>query len=132
MRKRLQFGRRTIGYLENTGAAWHAYNFNACVNQGCWDMRPGAVADVVPVVTTEVGQSDCMGTTFLQPLLNWLDSRQLGYLAWSWNESDGSCVPRPLSREGGNPWPLITKYEDPQPKSDYAETFRDHLLRVAD
>jgi endoglucanase len=117
--------------FENTGAAWHAYNFNACANQGCWDMRPGAVADVVPVVATEIGQSDCSGSAFLQPLMNWLDSRQLGYLAWSWNKSTSPCVPRSNGSEG-SPWALITAYDDPEPYSDYAATFRDHLLRVAD
>lgn len=117
--------------LENTGAAWHAYNFNACINQGCWDMRPGAVADVIPVVTTEIGQSDCTGDAFLQPLMNWLDSRQLGYLAWSWNTSTSPCVPR-SSAGDGSPWTLITSYDNPEPYSDYAATFRDHLLLVAD
>lgn len=123
--------RMPVDPLENTGAAWHAYNFNACINEGCWEMRPGAVADVVPVVTTEVGQSDCTGATFLQPLLNWLDSRQLGYLAWSWNTSTSPCIPRSNGSEGA-PWTLITSYREPEPYSDYAATFRDHLRRIGD
>lgn len=123
--------RMPVDPLENTGAVWHAYNFNPCVSQGCWETRPGAVADVVPVVATEIGQSDCAGASFLQPLMNWLDSRRLGYLAWSWNTSTSPCVPRSGASEG-TPWTLITSYGEPEPYSEYAATFREHLLRAAD
>jgi endoglucanase len=112
--------------LENYGAAWHAYNFNSCNNQGCWNLEPGSVADEMPLVATEIGQSDCTGASFLKPLMTWLDSRQLGYLAWSWNRSTGQCIPRSGGSEGA-PWALIDDYERPEPDSEYAATFREHL-----
>jgi hypothetical protein len=112
--------------LKNLGAAWHVYNFNSCVTPACWDLEPGSVRAVVPVVATEIGQSDCSGTTFLKPLMTWLDASQIGYFAWSWNRSMGPCVPRMRGSEGA-PWALITDYADPQPASDYAATFRDHV-----
>jgi endoglucanase len=112
--------------LGNIGAAWHAYNFNSCVTPACWDAEPGAVHAQVPVVATEIGQADCKGTTFLKPLMSWLDANQIGYLAWSWNTGNAPCTPRSGNMEG-TPWFLISDYENPQPTSDYAATFRDHV-----
>lgn len=112
--------------LRNIGAAWHAYNFNSCITPTCWDMEPGSVHAVVPVVATEIGQADCNGAAFLAPLMTWLDGAKIGYLAWSWNQSRGPCVPRTSTDEGA-PWALVSDYRDPQPASDYAATFRDHV-----
>jgi hypothetical protein len=112
--------------LGNLGAAWHAYNFNGCVTAACWDAEPGTVAATVPVVATEIGQADCTGSTFLKPLMNWLDTNQLGYLAWSWNTSTTECTPRMRDSEGA-PWALVTDYANPEPNSEYAATFRDHI-----
>jgi len=122
--------RMPVDPLGNLGAAWHAYNFNGCVNRACWDAEPGTVAATVPVVATEIGQSDCTGTTFLKPLMTWLDEQQLGYLAWSWNTSNTVCTPRMRGSEGA-PWALITDYANPEPYSEYAATFRDHIAAPA-
>ena len=70
--------------LGQLGAAWHLYNFNACVSAECWDVAPAAVAAAVPLVATEIGQNDCVGG-FVTPLMQWLDGHGAGYLAWSWN-----------------------------------------------
>lgn len=112
--------------LQNLGAAWHAYNFNSCVTPGCWGQEPGSVRAVMPVVATEIGQSDCQGTSFLKPLMTWLDDNQIGYLAWSWNTGSSACTPRSQGSEG-TPWFLISDYRNPEPTSAYAATFRDHV-----
>lgn len=111
--------------LANIGAAWHIYNFNACVSAaGCWDDQPARIAETVPLVATEIGQNNCEGG-FIQPLMQWLDARNSGYLAWSWNTL-GACQPGDASRA----WALVTSYYDPQPQSAYAQAFRDHLLQL--
>lgn len=108
----------------NLGAAWHVYNFNACRDASCWDRAPAQVADTVPIVATEIGQDDCQGD-FITALMQWLDARNSGYLAWSWNML-GPCVP--ASRNAaGRPWPLITDYCTATPNSDYARAFHRQL-----
>jgi hypothetical protein len=119
--------------LENLGAAWHVYNFNACSDEACWDQAPFDVAQEVPVVTTELGQDDCEGD-FIQRLMNWLDGSNLGYLAWTWN-AHGACQPTvrggPGMREEGMPWSLVSTYDCPIPNGRYAETFYQHLQDAA-
>ncbi len=79
----------------NLGAAWHIYSNNACKTDTCWDMAPETVAASVPVVATEIGESDCQGT-FITQVMTWLDGQNIGYLAWSWN-AFGACVPATMS-----------------------------------
>jgi endoglucanase len=109
--------------LENLGAAWHAYNFNRCNDGACWDGVPAALSAEVPVVATEIGQDDCEGDVFLGPLMQFLDQHGAGYLAWAWN-AHGACRP---SNSRGAPWSLITSYAAPEPNSNYARTFYEHV-----
>jgi hypothetical protein len=111
--------------LNQLGAAWHLYNFNACVSAACWDVAPAAVAAAVPLVASEIGQNDCMGT-FVKPLMEWLDGHKSGYLAWSWN-AFGACTAGTAQGRGGQPWSLITSYATGAPNGGYAQTFRDHV-----
>lgn len=117
--------------LDNVAAAWHVYNFNECSNLDCWNAEAGAVWAEFPVLATEIGQSDCLGDSFLKPLMTYLDQQSSGYFAWSWNSSTAECEPRPPRGGEGRPWFLITNYEDPEPKSDYARTFYEHVQEVA-
>ena len=107
--------------LGQLGAAWHLYNFNACVSPTCWDVAPAAVAAAVPLVATEIGQDDCMGG-FITPLMQWLDAAGAGYLAWSWN-ADGPCRP---GRTGAT-WSLISSFTTGAPNGGYAQAFYDHV-----
>jgi hypothetical protein len=117
--------------VNNVAAAWHVYNFNECSNRDCWNEEAGSVWAEVPVVATEIGQSDCLGDSFLKPLMTYLDEKSSGYFAWSWNMSTEECEPRPISGGEGRPWFLITNYENPKPGSDYARTFYEHVQEVA-
>ena len=109
----------------NLGAAWHIYANNACVADTCWDMAPETVAATVPLVATEIGESDCMGD-FITQVMTWLDGQNVGYLAWSWN-AFGTCVPA-TKTSGGNPWSLTSNYGTGVPNSDYANTFYTHVM----
>ena len=118
--------------LGNIAPAWHAYNFNACT-QMCWDSVVANVAAAVPVVATEFGENDCMGSTWVQPLLTWLDAHGGSYLAWSWN-AFGTCQPAVAATATtaavrGQPWSLVTNYQDGIPNGGYAQTFHDHLAQ---
>ena len=42
-------------------AAGPAPAFNACANQSCWNSQIAQVIAQVPVVTGEIGESDCGG-----------------------------------------------------------------------
>lgn len=117
--------------LDNIAAAWHVYNFNECSYLDCWSDEAGAVWAEFPVVATEIGQSDCEGDSFLKPLMTYLDEQSSGYFAWSWNTSTMPCEPRPPRGGEGRPWFLITDFENPEPKSDYARTFYEHVQEVA-
>jgi endoglucanase len=110
--------------LGNLAAAWHVYNYNACIGPSCWDGPPKNVAAVVPLVATEIGEDDCKGS-FISPLLTWLDVNGDGYLAWSWN-SYGPCRPAGSAMRG-SPYSLITSYSTGAPNGEYAQTFFDHV-----
>jgi hypothetical protein len=111
--------------LAQLGAAWHLYNFNACVSATCWDAAPAAVAAAVPLVATEIGENDCMGA-FISPLMQWLDDHGAGYLAWSWN-AFGACTAGSAQGRGGQPWSLVSSYTSGAPNGGYAQTFHDHV-----
>lgn len=118
---------------ENLAAAWHVYNFNACTSLECSvsTTAPAAVAAVVPVVATEIGQDDCAGQ-LIDPLMKSMDEIGMGYLAWWWNTSPGACVPATSMNHGhGAPLALIEDYYCPVPKGAYGRTFRDHLLGLS-
>jgi endoglucanase len=111
--------------LHNLAAAWHAYNFNACKAADCWDTVLAGVLAQVPLVATELGENDC-GSTFIDPLLTWLDGHGGGYLAWSWN-AYGACQPA-VNNQGGQPWSLILNYATASPNGGYAQAYHDHLV----
>ncbi len=69
--------------LNNMGAAWHVYNFNACNTPVCYDAQAAPVAARVPLVVGEFAEND-RSTAFTTPLLTWLDAHGASYCAWAW------------------------------------------------
>jgi endoglucanase len=112
----------------NLGAAWHIYNNNGCAATTCFDGVPATLAKSTAIVATEIGQNDCKGN-IVADWMNWFDSHNLGYLAWSWN-AYGSCTPA-TNGSNGSPWSLVTDYASGTPNSEFATTFRDHLAALA-
>jgi endoglucanase len=110
--------------LENLGVAWHIYDFNDCDNATCYESAPLELAQDYPLVATEIGQQDCEGD-FISPLMSFLDQYGSGYLAWSWNQGAGSCAPGEDAALS-----LVADYETAEPHSEYARTFRDHVLEM--
>jgi hypothetical protein len=133
----VQYSNALAGWLEyrpddrlgQIGAAWHVYNFNACSDLGCFAGVPATVAREVPLVATEIGQNDCEGSAFLSPLLEFLDAQAVGRLAWSWN-AYGPCSPEMRPGHSGQPWSLVTDYRCPEPNSNYARTYFEHLTAL--
>jgi endoglucanase len=95
-------------------ASWHSYSFNACNNESCWNSQVAPVIAQVPVITGEMGETDC-ADDYIDPLMTWLDAQKTSYLAWSWNTVE-SCSSGPG---------LITNY-DGAPNS-YGAGFEAHL-----
>ena len=117
--------------LNNLGATWHAYNFNACITQDCWDGAPATVAAVVPLVATEFGERDCL-STFVAPLMQWLDLHAAGYLAWAW-DAYGECAPWVSATQPGNPFSLIGHGPNDfsgTPNTGYGQAIFDHLTAL--
>jgi len=86
--------------LQNLAASWHSYNFNTCSQQTCWDQTIAPLAQKVPIIAGEIGESDCAGG-YITPLMNWMDSKGLHYLAWTWNTWDCDTGPALITSYSG-------------------------------
>jgi hypothetical protein len=101
--------------LNNLVAAWHVYNFNICNSASCWEATAAPLMAQVPVLVTETGMDSCDGAWW-DSLLDWLDARQIGYLAWTWNRWSIECNSRAL----------VTDYYTAMP-TEYGQIYRTHL-----
>jgi aryl-phospho-beta-D-glucosidase BglC (GH1 family) len=102
----------------NLAVSWHSYNFNTCSSQSCWTSQVAPVAAQVPVVAGEIGENDC-ADGYVNPLMSWMDSAGISYLAWAWN-ADFACSSGPG---------LITDYNgDP---TGYGTGVESHLKSLA-
>ncbi len=98
-------------------AAFHLYDDNPCSHRACWDAEVAPVAARVPVVTTELGETDC-AHGFIDSFMNWADANGLSYLGWSWNPTDCRRQPALISSYDGTPTP-------------YGVGLRDHLMSLS-
>jgi hypothetical protein len=76
----------------NLAAFAHIYNFNTCSNTSCYDSQLAPVAAQVPLTLSEIGENDC-AHGFVDTLMTWADSHNIGYLGWTWNNWDCSSGP---------------------------------------
>ncbi|HZE07097.1 MAG TPA: cellulase family glycosylhydrolase, partial [Solirubrobacteraceae bacterium] len=114
----LNWGGDLSGWLANAPtdpdgqlvAGWHIYNFSGCNTVSCWDSTVAPVAQRVPVLATEVGENDCSGS-FLNTLLPWADSHDIGYLAWAWNTANCSSGPSLITSYSGALTPYGAAYQ---------------------
>jgi endoglucanase len=96
-------------------AGFHAYGLGGCATRKCWDAELAPVARAVPVVATEIGESDCK-PAFIDQFMNWSDAHAVSYLGWSWNPS-GCGSPALIESWRGQPTP-------------YGRGLRAHFLRI--
>jgi hypothetical protein len=87
--------------LGQEAAAWHIYNFGSCTDATCWSAQADSVPGT-PVVVTEIGETDC-GSSFVDPLMTWLDQTGYSYLAWTWDDWAGCGGPSLLASYDGTP-----------------------------
>jgi hypothetical protein len=76
--------------LNNLVGSWHDYNWTWCVTVACYNSNVGAFAASVPVIADEVGNDQC-DAVWMNTLLNWLESKQISYLGWTWNVWGAAC-----------------------------------------
>jgi hypothetical protein len=101
--------------LNNLAASWHVYNFTLCSFVTCYEATAAKVLAEVPLLATEIGDITCE-PGFLEALMNWLDSKQSGYLAFTWNVWGRTC----------RSWSLILDWDGtPTTKG---QTYRAHLV----
>lgn len=89
--------------LNQTGAVWHSYDFNACNNQGCWESQVKPVAEKYPMIVTESG----FDTGYTAKLWPWCESNGISYMAWVWNtwsEKNGEGLITSYDGTPSQPW----------------------------
>ncbi|GIH17030.1 cellulose binding domain-containing protein [Rugosimonospora africana] len=101
----------------NLAAFAHIYNFNTCSNTSCFDSQLGPVAAQVPLTLSEIGENDC-SHGFIDTLMNWGDSHNVGYLGWTWNNWDCSSGPSLISDYNGT-------------ATAFGQGLKDHLASVS-
>eukprot|EP01087_Luapelamoeba_hula_P000978 TRINITY_DN1073_c0_g2_i1.p1 TRINITY_DN1073_c0_g2~~TRINITY_DN1073_c0_g2_i1.p1 ORF type:complete len:351 (+),score=50.19 TRINITY_DN1073_c0_g2_i1:52-1104(+) len=88
--------------MNNIVASWHSYNFNECNNANCWNNVVGPLASRIPVIAGEIGENDCTGN-FITPMMQWMDSRGMHYLGWTWNVWNCNSGPALITDYNGSP-----------------------------
>ena len=96
------------------------YGNNACGGPTCFDSTVAPVAQLVPVIMGETGEtyddSSC-GSTNTQAMFNWADAHGVGYMSWTW-DTWGTCLS------------LISNYNGTPANSAYANYVRTHFLSL--
>lgn len=71
----------------------HVYGKNSCDTKKCFDDTLAPVAQKVPLIFGETGEtydgSSC-GSSYTSAFLSWADAHGAGYLTWTWN-TWGNC-----------------------------------------
>ncbi len=114
---------RWVEYLPNDPlrqliAGWHSYGDGLdCQNPTCWNTVLVGVLSHAPILATEIGQFDCRHD-YVDQVMDFLDSKGQGYMAWSWGPFSCSSDPALLTDWSGTP------------SQTYGSGFRTHILQV--
>jgi hypothetical protein len=92
-------------------ASIHVYADKRCKDETCWNAEIGGVSPFVPVVTGELGETDC-GRAFVDTYMAWADPRAIGYLGWTFNVADCSKRPSLIEDWTGKPTPFGVAFHD--------------------
>jgi Endoglucanase len=101
----------------NTMAAFHLYNFNACIEANCWGQNLLPILAHYPLAIGELGENDCQ-SGFVTQAMNWFDQYSAGYLSWAWTANDCKGFPSLISDYSGTP-------------TQFGIGFRDHFTALA-
>ena len=101
----------------NLAASWHDYLGQICDNSACFNSTILPVAAKVPVITGELGETDC-ATSFVTPQMTLLDSSNISYLGWAWDTYDCSSFPALITNYTGTP-------------TVFGQAFHDHFIALA-
>jgi endoglucanase len=109
--------------LRRVAASFHNYegNLGSC-HHDCWESTIARIALRFPVVTGEMGDTDC-NHSYISPYMRWADERGISYLGWTWDATDQSS----FTCTGGPS--LITRYDGTP--TGYGIGLRNHLQRLA-
>jgi endoglucanase len=102
--------------LCNITVSYHQYDAD-CVNEACWNYFLKDIVPTLPLVTGEVGETDCQHE-FIDRYTTWADTYRVSYLAWAWNVSSCSNFPALLRRYDGTP-------------TNFGIGYRDHILTTS-
>jgi hypothetical protein len=88
----LSYSNDMTGWLANAptdpagqlAVSFHLYDFATCNTGACWDAQVAPVAASVPVVTGELGETDC-AAGFVNAYMPWADAHNISYLGWTWD-----------------------------------------------
>ncbi len=101
-------------------ASVHLYNTSACNTPACWNDQIAPVARRYPVVTGELGETDC-SSRFIDSYMSWADAHGISYLAWTWDAGgDWTCNSGPALLDDYSGTPNV-----------FGAGFRTHLTSLA-
>jgi endoglucanase len=95
--------------LNQVAASYHTYGASPAE----LEKQVAPVSAQVPVVTGEIGETDC-AHGLLDYFLPWADSHNVSYVAWAWIVAGCASYPALIANYDGTP-------------TDYGVAFRDHL-----
>ena len=104
-------------------ASWHNYPGQRCQNVACWNSEIAPVADIVPVIASEFGQTDG-GSSFLTAFMDWADTEGIGYAPWAW------WVVDPSESVSSSRYALISNLTTFTPKAPSGTAYHDHLAAL--
>lgn len=102
--------------LHNLVVSFHAYPSTGCASIHCMLRDVAPVIASMPVIFGELGEMDC-SHSYVDPVMDWLDNLQTGYVAWAWNVH-GCSFPSLLTSYDGTP-------------SEFGMGFKNHIARFA-
>ncbi|WP_338249804.1 cellulase family glycosylhydrolase [Dictyobacter halimunensis] len=100
----------------NLVASFHIYPNNACISTSCLDSNVAPIQSKFPVIAGEIGEYDC-ASGFINGIMPWFDSHNIGYLGWAWNTNSCTGTPALISDFNGTP-------------TAYGQGFKAHLATL--
>jgi hypothetical protein len=108
---------KPVDPIDQLAAGWHSYGDGLdCEDEACWSSVLAGILAEVPIVATEIGEFDCQHS-YIDRVMNFLDSYGQGYQAWGWSPDDCTSEPGLLVDWLGTP------------TSAYGQGFREHLAQ---